>query len=332
MSSDRAEPIAELQQLSVRFAAKGSAPVTAVNGVDLTIRRGETLALVGESGCGKSTLGRVLALFQPPSSGSVRLGDSAIGSTISRQQRRQLCERVQMIFQDPVAALNPRQTVGAIVGEALELFKRGDHQQRQRQVLELLESVGLGADDLNRYPHQFSGGQRQRIAIARALALRPELIIADEPVSALDISVQSQILNLFMELKQHHQLTYLFISHDMAVVKHMADRVAVMYLGAIVEIGSRDQVFNQPAHPYTAALLASVPDINSRKGKFGRTLPGDPPSPANPPSGCPFHPRCAYASDRCRSQTVSHQMIEDEHTVACHHPLTAPQVGTAGGN
>jgi len=324
------ENIAELKQLSVRFGSKGHQSVTAVKGVDLNIRRGETLALVGESGCGKSTLGRVLALFQPPTSGTVRLGDTPIGSTISSQQRRQLCERVQMIFQDPVAALNPRQTVGTIVGEALELFKRGDRQQRQHQVIALLESVGLGADDLNRYPHQFSGGQRQRIAIARALALRPELIIADEPVSALDISVQSQILNLFVELKQQHQLTYLFISHDMAVVKHMADRVAVMYLGAIVEIGSREQVFNQPAHPYTAALLASVPDINSRKGKFGRTLPGDPPSPANPPSGCPFHPRCSYASDRCLSQSVSHQLLEEGHTVACHYPLTAPQASAAG--
>ncbi|MFW2422773.1 MAG: ABC transporter ATP-binding protein [Porticoccaceae bacterium] len=324
------ENIAELKQLSVRFGSKGHQSVTAVKGVDLNIRRGETLALVGESGCGKSTLGRVLALFQPPTSGTVRLGGTPIGSTISSQQRRQLCERVQMIFQDPVAALNPRQTVGAIVGEALELFKRGDRQQRQHQVIALLESVGLGADDLNRYPHQFSGGQRQRIAIARALALRPELIIADEPVSALDISVQSQILNLFVELKQQHQLTYLFISHDMAVVKHMADRVAVMYLGAIVEIGSRDQVFNQPAHPYTAALLASVPDINSRKGKFGRTLPGDPPSPASPPSGCPFHPRCSYASDRCRSQSVSHQLLEEGHTVACHYPLTASQASAAG--
>jgi len=324
------ENIAELKQLTVRFGSKGHQSVTAVKGVDLAIRRGETLALVGESGCGKSTLGRVLALFQPPTNGTVRLGDTPIGSSISSQQRRQLCERVQMIFQDPVAALNPRQTVGTIVGEALELFKRGDRQQRQHQVIALLESVGLGADDLNRYPHQFSGGQRQRIAIARALALRPELIIADEPVSALDISIQSQILNLFVELKQQHQLTYLFISHDMAVVKHMADRIAVMYLGAIVEIGSREQVFNQPAHPYTAALLASVPDINSRKGKFGRTLPGDPPSPANPPSGCPFHPRCSYASDRCRSQSVSHQVLEEGHSVACHYPLTAPQASAAG--
>ncbi len=226
-----------------------------------------------------------------------------------------------MIFQDPVAALNPRQTVGAIVGEPLELFCRGSRTERQQQVVALLEAVGLGRDDLDRYPHQFSGGQRQRIAIARALALQPQLIVADEPVSALDISVQSQILNLFNELKQQHQLTYLFISHDMAVVKTMADRVAVMYLGEIVELGSREQIFAQPAHPYTAALLASVPDISSRKGKFGRILSGDPPSPAQPPSGCAFHPRCDYASERCRSERPQQQLLAGDHRVACHHPL-----------
>ncbi len=313
--------IARLDNLSVRFKL-ADGELTAVNGVSLAIRSGETLALVGESGCGKSTLGRVLALFQPPSEGSATLAGTQISATarMPRSQRQALCETVQMIFQDPVAALNPRQTVAAIVGEPLALQRRGTASERSAAVVALLESVGLSSADLDRYPHQFSGGQRQRIAIARALALRPQLIIADEPVSALDISVQSQILNLFAELKADHNLTYLFISHDMAVVKHVADRVAVMYLGSIVELGSRAQLFSQPAHPYTAALLASVPDIASSKGKFGRLLAGDPPSPANPPSGCAFHPRCPHASDRCRSEAPLAQPLGDGHTVACHHP------------
>jgi len=317
--------IATLDAVTVRFAL-ATGQLTAVDGVSLSIRAGETLALVGESGCGKSTLGRVLALFQPPSAGSVSLAGQQFSATapLARQPRRALCESVQMIFQDPVAALNPRQTVGAIVGEPLALFKRGSGAERDTAVVALLESVGLSGDDLDRYPHQFSGGQRQRIAIARALALRPQLIIADEPVSALDISVQSQILNLFAELKAQHQLTYLFISHDMAVVKHVADRVAVMYLGAIVELGSREALFNNPAHPYTAALLASVPDIASHKGKFGQLLAGDPPSPANPPSGCSFHPRCPHATDRCRSERPQPQPLSSEHSVACHYPLAAP--------
>ena len=321
--SSAGDTIAAAHQLSVGFALPGGQRLTAVNNINLEIRRGETLALVGESGCGKSTLGRTLALLQAPTTGTIIVGGQTIaaGSRLRQAARRALYENVQMIFQDPVAALNPRQTVGAIVGEPLELFCRGSRAERQQQVVVLLEAVGLGHDDLVRYPHQFSGGQRQRIAIARALALQPQLIVADEPVSALDISVQSQILNLFNELKQQHQLTYLFISHDMAVVKTMADRVAVMYLGEIVELGSREQIFAQPAHPYTAALLASVPDISSRKGKFGRILSGDPPSPAQPPTGCAFHPRCGYASERCRSERPQQQLLADDHRVACHHPL-----------
>jgi oligopeptide/dipeptide ABC transporter ATP-binding protein len=316
--------IARLDNLSVRFKL-ADGELTAVNGVSLTIRSGETLALVGESGCGKSTLGRVLALFQPPSEGSATLAGTQISaaSPLRRGQRQRLCETVQMIFQDPVAALNPRQTVAAIVGEPLALRRRGSPSEQAASVVALLESVGLSSADLDRYPHQFSGGQRQRIAIARALALRPQLIVADEPVSALDISVQSQILNLFAELKADHNLTYLFISHDMAVVKHVADRVAVMYLGSIVELGSRTQLFSQPAHPYSAALLASVPDIASSKGKFGRLLAGDPPSPASPPSGCAFHPRCPHATARCRSEAPLVQSVGDGLSVACHHPQTS---------
>ena len=293
--------------------------VRAVSDVSLEINSGETIALVGESGCGKTTLGRMMSLIYPASSGELSINGQLVEG-LSRRQLKPLRQDVQMIFQDPVAALNPRHTVEYILSEPLNIFSRGDAHQRSARVLSLLEAVGLAASDLKRYPHEFSGGQRQRISIARALSLNPAFIVADEPVSALDVSVQSQILNLMKDLRDEFNLTYLFISHDLAVVHHLADRIAVMYLGRIVEITTREKMFSKPVHPYTRALLASVPNIQSGKGRLGKVLQGDPPSPIDPPPGCPFNPRCEHASDTCRIDVPRLEDYEGEsdHQVACH--------------
>ena len=305
--------------VSTRDLNKTFGEVKAVSDVTLDIHTGETLALVGESGCGKTTLGRMMALFYQPTSGGLSIkGQSVIGLT--RGQLKSLRREVQMIFQDPGAALNPRHTVEYILTEPLNIFSVGKPAERKARVLDLLDAVGLAAADLKRYPHEFSGGQRQRITIARALSLNPGFVIADEPVSALDVSVQSQILNLMKDLRDEFNLTYLFISHDLAVVHHLADRIAVMYLGNIVEIASREKLFTEPGHPYTRALLASVPRLQSGKGRLGKILQGDPPSPINPPAGCPFNPRCEHATDTCRSeipQLENHQ-ADQNHQVACH--------------
>lgn len=306
--------------ISARGLTRRFGDVVAVDEVSLDIQTGETLALVGESGSGKTTLGRMLALLLPPSEGQLEIaGNSAVG--LSRKALKPVRRNVQMVFQDPVSSLNPRQTVADILTEPLRNYRLGDRAERTARVGELLDAVGLPLETAQRYPHEFSGGQRQRITIARALALNPAFIVADEPVSALDVSVQSQILNLLADLKARYQLAFLFISHDLAVVHHIADRIAVMYLGKIVELTSRERLFSQPSHPYTRALLSSLPEIRPGKRRLGQVLQGDPPSPADPPSGCHFHPRCKLASDRCRVEIpkLEEKATNTAHQIACHH-------------
>lgn len=275
--------------------------VKAVDDVTLTVRRGETLGLVGESGCGKSTLGRTLIRLYEPTGGGITL-DGKDFLKLSGQELRQRRKNIQMIFQDPYAALDPRMTVGQIIGQPFAIHKTLGPKEAEVRVKQLLELVGLRASHINRYPHEFSGGQRQRICIARAIALDPELIICDEPVSALDVSIQAQILNLLKDLQERLNLTYIFISHDLSVIEHICDRVAVMYLGKIVEIGTRDELFANPQHPYTQALLGAIPHVGEGKKQMKRSLSGDVPSPINPPSGCHFHPRCPHKMDICSKE------------------------------
>jgi oligopeptide/dipeptide ABC transporter ATP-binding protein len=296
--------------------------VRAVEDVYLTLMPDETLALVGESGCGKSTLARSLALLEPPTAGTIRLDGQDV-TRLGRRALRPLRRRVQMIFQDPYGSLNPRLPAGTIIAEPLVIHGIGD---RPRRVAALADAVGIPAAHLDRYPHQFSGGQRQRIAIARALALEPDVVVADEPVSALDVSIRSQILNLMADLRAARGLSYLFISHDLSVVRHVADRVAVMYLGRIVETASVARLFADPRHPYTRTLLAAAPQVGRGKRRPGRIASSDVPSPIAPPAGCPFHPRCSRAEDICRQTRPELEPVAaqaDQHA-ACHFRDEAP--------
>ncbi|MFM6929219.1 MAG: ABC transporter ATP-binding protein [Bdellovibrio sp.] len=277
------------------------ASVKAVDDVSLAIRKGETFGLVGESGCGKSTLGRTLIRLYEPTAGTIQFeGQDFL--KLKGDGLRKKRKDMQMIFQDPYASLDPRMTVGQIIRQPMDIHNVDTPENRTKRVLELIELVGLRKSAVNRYPHEFSGGQRQRICIARAIALNPELIICDEPVSALDVSIQAQILNLLEDLQQKLGLTYIFISHDLSVIEHICDRIAVMYLGKIVEIADRDELFKNPTHPYTQALIGAIPRVGHGKKKIKKSLGGEVPSPINPPSGCSFHTRCPYVMDICKSK------------------------------
>ena len=322
-----AGPLVELEHLKVYFPIKSGivldrhvGDIRAVDDVSLTIKRGETVGLVGESGCGKSTVGRTILRLYEPTDGRIVFDGQDI-SKLNEQELRPLRRRMQMVFQDPFASLNPRHSIGRIVGEPLRAHGLSSRRESAGRVRELLQTVGLPPDASGRYPHEFSGGQRQRIGLARALALNPDFIVADEPVSALDVSIQAQIINLFEQLQEEFELTYLFIAHDLAVVRHISDRIAVMYLGWIVEISPAAELYENPLHPYTISLLSAVPipDPVVERQRQSILLAGDLPSPANPPAACRFHTRCPFVQPtRCREDIPPLRKLATGHEVACH--------------
>ena len=322
MTEDK-KVLLEVQKVKKEFVTSKSLTgkplkiVHAVDSVDLTIYEGETIGVVGESGCGKSTLGRCILQLIRPTAGNVLYRGEDI-TKLNKEQMRQMRRKMQLIFQDPYASLNPRMTVLELIMAPLEAFGIGTMEERVQRVKEIMELVGMPENMMNRYPHEFSGGQRQRIVIARALVLNPEFVVCDEPVSALDVSVRAQVLNLIQELKKKKHLTYMFISHDLSVVKYISDRIAVMYLGRIVEIAEKNELYNNPQHPYTKALLSAIPipDVDNKMKR--EILTGDVPSPLNPPSGCYFHTRCKYATERCKTECPVLHDVGNGHMVACH--------------
>lgn len=323
------EPLLEVTDLVKHFPIKDGilfdrqvGAVQAVDGVSFSIRPGETLGLVGESGCGKSTLARTIMQLLDATSGSVRFKGTELTS-LSRRELRPMRREMQMVFQDPQASLNPRKRIGQAIADPLKLHGLAKGSDLRDRVNALLERVGLGPEHADRFPHEFSGGQRQRIGIARALALQPSLIVADEPVSALDVSIQAQIINLLEDLQDEFDLTYLFVAHDLSVVRHVSDRIAVMYLGKVVEIGPADAVCSKPIHPYTRSLLGAVPipDPRENAAREQHILEGDVPSPSNPPAGCRFHTRCPRATDECTTVEPPLADYGGDHWAACHHPL-----------
>ncbi len=318
------EVLLEVKQLVKHFPirqgiifSKQIGAVQAVDGISFNVHKGETLGLVGESGCGKTTAGRCILRLIEPTSGEVRFDGKNVPS-LPKEELRELRKEMQIIFQDPYGSLNPRMTVGDIVGEPLHIHKLAKGAAKEKRVREILETVGLSAFHARRFPHEFSGGQRQRIGIARALAVDPRLIICDEPVSALDVSIQAQVINLLQDLQEEFGLTYLFIAHDLSVVKHISDRVAVMYLGKIVELTGKAELYRNPKHPYTQALLSAIPEADPTIKKERILLKGDVPSPINPPHGCRFHTRCPKAMDICKAQEPEFVDTGDGHFVACH--------------
>jgi peptide/nickel transport system ATP-binding protein/oligopeptide transport system ATP-binding protein len=320
MSEERAllEVTDLVKQYPVRsgLLQRKAGTVHAVDGVSFSLQTGETLGLVGESGCGKSTVARSVLRLVEPTGGRIQLDGTDI-THLSKTEMRPHRRAMQIVFQDPFASLNPRMTAGDIVGEPLSVHGLASGREKQERVAKLFAQVGLRPDQMRNFPHQFSGGQRQRICIARALALGPRLIVCDEPVSALDVSIQAQVINLLIDLQREHGLSYLFIAHDLAVVAHISHRVAVMYLGRIVEIADKTELFKNPRHPYTQALLASVPVANPRLKRLTPLVDGDVPSPVNPPSGCAFHTRCRYAIDRCKVERPQLHDADNAHQVAC---------------
>jgi len=319
-----AENLLEVKNLKKYFPVKAGifkktvAHVKAVDDISFAVKEGETLGLVGESGCGKSTTGRTILRLLEATAGEVIFEGKSV-MDLDKKAMRAIRRDMQIIFQDPYASLNPRMTVADIVGEPLDIHKLAKNKkERNEKVREILENVGLGAEYMHRYPHEFSGGQRQRIGVARALAVDPKLIIADEPVSALDVSVQAQVVNLLQDLQKEYGLTYLFIAHDLSVVKHISDRVAVMYLGKIVELTDKHELYSNPKHPYTQSLLSAIPEADPKKKKNRFVLEGDVPSPVDPPSGCRFHPRCPKAFEPCSVKEPEFKEYGDGHFAACH--------------
>ena len=321
--SENTNILLETKNLSKYFTGKKGllnrqpAQVKAVDHVSLTVNKGETLGLVGESGCGKSTLGRTILRLIPATEGQVLYNGEDI-LTYDKKKMWEMRRKLQIIFQDPYSSLNPRMTVYDLISAPLEVYKIGTKAERREMVEEILQEVGLDKQYLNRFPHEFSGGQRQRIGIARALILNPEFVVCDEAVSALDVSVRAQVLNLMRNMQQKKNLTYLFISHDLSVVRHISDRIAVMYLGSVAEVAEKAQLYSNPMHPYTTALLSAIPLPDVKKKRQRIILQGDVPSAYNPPSGCKFHTRCPYATDRCKQEIPVLRQMEKGHQVACH--------------